>query len=80
MLHNYKTTTLKLDTYNYYILQRTKVTDFALGFGLGGKWVTKSGVIFEINTGIGRNLFYKEDNVNRDKFVSKGGISIGYRF
>ena len=33
------------------------VTDFALGIGLGGKWITKSGFIGELNLGIGRNLF-----------------------
>lgn len=56
------------------------ITDFAIGLGLGGKWITKRGVIFEINAGVGRNLF-SEYNDNRDlEFVGRGGITVGYRF
>ncbi|MFD0844217.1 DUF3575 domain-containing protein [Flaviramulus multivorans] len=53
-------------------------TDFALGIGLGGKWMTKSGFIGELGFGVGRNLF---NNSNTDyEFIGKGGITIGYRF
>ncbi|WOD44831.1 DUF3575 domain-containing protein [Hwangdonia lutea] len=53
-------------------------TDFALGIGLGGKWITKSGFIGELSFGVGRNLF---NNKNTDyEIIGKGGISIGYRF
>ncbi|WP_299553559.1 hypothetical protein [Seonamhaeicola sp.] len=52
-------------------------TDFALGFGFGGKWVNKRGFIFELSMGIGRNLFYNDDD---DPLVGKGGITLGYRF
>ncbi len=53
------------------------VTDFALGIGLGGKWVTKGNFIGEIGVGFGRNLFEN----NRDyEFVGKIGITVGYRF
>ena len=55
-----------------------KTTDFALGFGLGGKWITKKGVVFEIYGGVGRNLF-NSDNSNF-QVISRGGISVGYRF
>lgn len=56
------------------------ITDFAFGLGLGGKWITKRGVLFEINAGIGRNLF-NEYNDNRDyEFIGRGGITVGYRF
>lgn len=57
---------------------REKVTDFALGIGLGGKWVTKRGLLGEINFGIGRNIF-NANNGSTD-FVGKLGITIGYRF
>lgn len=80
MVNNYKTIAYTLESMSYVALREAKVTDLALGFSLGGKWVTKSGVLFEINTGIGRNLFYKEDNVNRMEFVGRGGIGIGYQF
>ncbi len=52
--------------------------DLALGLGLGGKWVTKNGIVFELNAGIGRNL------INTEKtdmiIVGKFGFNIGYRF
>ncbi|RKE98553.1 DUF3575 domain-containing protein [Ichthyenterobacterium magnum] len=54
------------------------VTDFALGIGIGGKWITKRGFVGEINYGLGRNLF-KNDETDLD-FVGKFGITVGYRF
>lgn len=54
------------------------VTDLALGIGLGGKWLTKSGFIGEISFGVGRNLFNNEGSDL--EFIAKGGISVGYRF
>jgi len=54
------------------------ITDFALGFGLGAKWVTKRGFVFEINGGIGRNLFNSSDADY--EIVGRGGITLGYRF
>ncbi len=52
--------------------------DFALGFGIGGKWITKKGFVFEINSGVGRNLFNSNDTDY--KIVGRGGITLGYRF
>lgn len=57
---------------------REYVTDFALGIGLGGKWITNGGFVGEVNFGVGRNLF-KAEETGAD-FISKLGISIGYRF
>ena len=54
------------------------VTDLALGIGLGGKWLTKSGFVGEISFGVGRNLFNPEGSDL--EFIGKGGISVGYRF
>ncbi|SEA80575.1 DUF3575 domain-containing protein [Psychroflexus halocasei] len=54
------------------------VYDLSIGLGLGSKWVTKSGFIFEINAGYGFLLF------NADKtdhtIVAKLGLNVGYRF
>ncbi|MDI5886908.1 MULTISPECIES: DUF3575 domain-containing protein [Flavobacterium] len=61
---------------NYYTTEGKKFTDIALGFGLGAKWIQKRGFIFEINAGIGRNLF----NSNSPEVVGRGGITFGYRF
>ena len=60
-------------------------TDFAVGFGIGGKWITKRGIIFEIPYGYGRNLFTNSDNdsnINNlgAEFIVRSGINIGYRF
>lgn len=64
--------------YNY-VFEDTTITDFALGFGLGGKWLTTGGFVFEINGGIGRNLFNNSED--RDyTIVGKLGFNLGYRF
>lgn len=61
-------------------------TDFALGIGIGGKWTTRRGIIFEISYGYGRNLFNNDYNENNDnnnsanKVIFRGGINVGYRF
>ena len=80
MLNNYE--------YRYYnnsydpnlTLNEGNTTDFALGFGLGGKWITKRGFVFEINSGVGRNLFNSASQDNDFEIVGRGGITLGYRF
>ena len=54
-----------------------KYTDFALGISVGGKFVTPRGFVVEIYTGLGRNLLGSEFAPD---IVSRGGISLGYRF
>jgi hypothetical protein len=61
---------------NYYNVEGEKFSDLALGFGLGSKWVHKRGFIFEINAGIGRNLF----SSNSPEVLGRGGVTLGYRF
>ena len=63
---------------NYSSYDDVSRTDFALGFGLGSKWVTKRGFLLEINGGIGRNLFNSSDTDH--EIVGRGGITLGYRF
>ena len=58
-------------------LMRGNVTDFALGVGIGGKWITKKGLIGQANLGVGRNLFHTGLG---DEYVFKLGISIGFGF
>ncbi|TDE46832.1 DUF3575 domain-containing protein [Flavobacterium rhamnosiphilum] len=58
---------------------KDNITDFALGFGLGAKWITKKGFLFEINSGIGRNLFNGNNNDDYE-IVGRGGFTVGYRF
>lgn len=65
------------DGVGYY--EEKTLTDFALGIGLGGKWVTKKGLLLEINGGVGRNLF--NNQYERDfELIGRLGISVGYRF
>ena len=52
-------------------------TEFAIGFSIGGKFVSKTGFSTEIYLGVGRNL--GGDN-NSAEAVGRGGISLGYRF
>ncbi|MGL3000943.1 DUF3575 domain-containing protein [Flavobacterium sp. RSSB_23] len=64
------------NTGNLSSINKNRFTDFALGFGVGSKWIHKKGFVFEINAGIGRNLF----SDNSPKIVGRGGITLGYRF
>lgn len=43
------------NTGNLSSIDKNRFTDFALGFGVGSKWITKKGFVFEINVGLGRN-------------------------
>jgi hypothetical protein len=84
--------TIETDIYNYVpmpepnfgytsIITQEKYVDFALGIGLGAKWITKKGLVLEINAGIGRNLFNSEKNENVGlDIIGRGGIMLGYRF
>lgn len=54
------------------------VLDLSLGFGFGGKWVTKSGITFEVMVGLGLHLF-NSDKTDHNS-VNRRALSIGYRF
>lgn len=75
MLNSTKNYTFSIDTET-----EENVTDFALGVGLGGKFLTKRGFIGELNLGIGRNLFNDKNDRFDNEIVGKAGIRIGYRF
>jgi hypothetical protein len=51
-------------------------TDFALGIGVGGKFVTKQGFLIDVSFGLGRNLFHKDS----PDIVILPTVSTGYRF
>ncbi len=54
------------------------VTDFALGAGLGWKWVSKGGFLIEANIGYGALLF--NANKTDHNIVNKIMLNVGYRF
>jgi len=60
----------------YYRNDLKNYTDFALGFGLGGKFVAKQGFVFDLSAGIGRNLF----SSNSPTIVGQFNANLGYRF
>lgn len=64
------------NTEKYIYVEGKKYSDFALGFGVGSKWIHSRGFTFEINGGIGRNLL----SDNSPEVVGRGGITLGYRF
>ena len=77
--------------YNYYYdnngnyidnSEPLKETDFALGISVGGKFIIKSGFTAEVYGGVGRNLFNNSNNNNNlnNDLITRGGISLGYRF
>jgi hypothetical protein len=80
MLNTYETETDFFGEFGQYTVTETeKNIDFALGLGLGGKWVTSRNFVFEINAGVGRNLF-NANAENDTQFRGKLGFNIGYRF
>lgn len=54
------------------------VLDFSLGLSIGSKWVTKSGISFEVMVGLGLHLF--NSNKTDHNSVNRRALSIGYRF
>lgn len=60
--------------------QVEKETDFALGVSVGGKFIIKSGFTAEVYVGVGRNLFNNKNDFIENSIITRGGISLGYRF
>lgn len=54
-------------------------SDFAIGVGIGYKWVSKNGLILQAHLGAGRNLINGKNSYG-ELHPGKAGISIGYRF
>ena len=63
---------------NSIFTEGSDVIDFSLGLGLGSKWVTKSGFIFEVNAGWGKLLF-NADKTDHTQVI-RLGFHLGYRF
>lgn len=59
----------------YYYKETPKV-NFALGVSLGYKLVTKKGVLFELNGGVGRQLIRNGSS----SFIPRMNAVVGYRF
>ena len=59
-----------------YVYETNDYTDFAIGFGLGGKFVSKGGFLLDLSAGVGRNLFSTES----PEIVGQFMVNLGYRF
>ncbi|UJH91619.1 hypothetical protein LZ575_02635 [Antarcticibacterium sp. 1MA-6-2] len=57
-------------------VQTDNYTDLALGFGLGGKFVSRQGFFLDLGTGIGRNLLSN----NSPTIVGQFNVNLGFRF
>ena len=79
--YSYTSYDYSTSTYTPITKKGDRYTDFALGFGLGFKILSKRGLVLEANGGLGRNLLNTEKNDNfNHTFVGRGGLTIGYRF
>lgn len=62
--------------------EEEKRTTVGIGIGLGGKWVTRNNIVFEVSGGIAKrfgsdkNTYYYDN----DNLTAKGMLGIGYRF
>ena len=54
--------------------------DVALGVALGRKWINRKGYSFEILIGLGKNLLYDNDQLDRSETMGRFSVSIGKRF
>jgi hypothetical protein len=54
--------------------------DVALGVALGRKWINRKGYSFEILIGLGKNLLYDNDQLDRNETMGRFSASIGKRF
>lgn len=69
--------------YNYFF-QEDNYSDetsknAALGFAVGGKFLTRKGIVFDLFGGLGRNFITSNDRIAKS-FVPRIGVSLGYRF
>lgn len=78
------TETLKNLNENFYTVYLDKTDTYStlgLGFSIGGKWVSKNGFVFELYGGAGRNILNQDYNEkHNNKFIGRGGLTIGYQF
>lgn len=73
---DYRTDTYYNDRLDVYVDETENYTDFAVGFGLGGKFVSPGGFLLDLNAGIGRNLLSE----NSPTVVGQFNVNLGFRF
>lgn len=73
---DYETGSYYSNVSNEYIYETESYTDFAVGFGLGGKFVSAGGFMLDLSTGIGRNLLSETSPTIVGQFM----VNLGFRF
>ena len=53
-----------------------RYTDLALGFGIGGKFVSRQGFFLDLSTSIGRNLLSSDSPT----IIGQFSLNLGFRF
>tara|TARA_B110001450_G_scaffold123411_1_gene116249 strand:+ start:435 stop:1037 length:603 start_codon:yes stop_codon:yes gene_type:complete len=66
------------DGYSYYGIEN--YFDVSLGVALGRKWINRQGYSFEFLVGLGKNLLYDNDQIDRTETMGRFSASIGKRF
>ncbi|MFP4844816.1 DUF3575 domain-containing protein [Winogradskyella sp. PE311] len=77
LLSSYEQTSVEFGINDAVFTEENKLA-MALGIGVGGKWVTNSGFLGELNLGIGRNIINGDDFI--EDIIGKVSIGVGYRF
>ena len=73
-------TSVNNDDGSFGIYEEENYFDVALGVALGRKWINRKGYSFEILLGLGKNLFYDNDQLDRSETMGRFSASIGKRF
>jgi hypothetical protein len=65
------------NTGNYIENTGARYTTAGIGVGLGGKWILKKNILFELGGGIARRFAYQGDG---EPITGKWMLGVGYRF
>lgn len=67
----------------YTYSEEIRRTTVGIGIGLGGKWITRNNIVFEVSGGLARRFGGSKNNIDfydGDNLTGKGMLGIGYRF
>ncbi len=67
------------ERYAYETDDEKDIIDFAVGIGVGSKWVTNNNFIAELHLGFARKLVNSINDYDNE-ILGKAGVTLGYRF
>tara|TARA_B110000483_G_C17954278_1_gene449497 strand:- start:190 stop:774 length:585 start_codon:yes stop_codon:yes gene_type:complete len=68
------------DDLGIYVTGKENYFDIALGAALGRKWINNKGYSFEVRLGLGKNLLFEENQLDRSEVMLQFDIALGKRF